>query len=167
VELEQAVKGCEVEVEMDKRVVCGECKGTKAEKASKPRKCFECGGRGSVEGNYGVRKKCPKCNGAGYSVKQPCPKCEGVGVVRETVTEKIQLPEGLVQQQKLKIRGLGHASEVFQGRAGDLLLEVNIKAHPDFQMERNNVYSTLHLTMLEAMLGQEVVVKTLYGDKKI
>jgi DnaJ-class molecular chaperone len=50
-------------------MICIECKGTKASKGSLPRKCFECGGRGSVIGNYGVKKKCKKCDGSGCIVK--------------------------------------------------------------------------------------------------
>lgn len=89
------MKGCKVSVEMNKRIFCSSCKGSKAEKGSKPRRCFECGGRGSIEGNYGIRKKCLKCDGAGVIVKVACGTCDGVGVLRETVTEEIELPQGV------------------------------------------------------------------------
>jgi molecular chaperone DnaJ len=49
-----AFKGVKTQVEMNKRMICYSCKGTKAKLGSQPRKCFECGGRGSVIGNYGV-----------------------------------------------------------------------------------------------------------------
>lgn len=39
--------------------------------------------------------------------------CEGLGVVRETLKEKIRLPKGLVNGQKLKLKRYGHASDVF------------------------------------------------------
>lgn len=54
---------------MNKRVMCDSCKGTKAKEGSEPRKCYECGGRGTAIGNYGIRKKCKKCNGAGCIVR--------------------------------------------------------------------------------------------------
>lgn len=80
---------------MNKRMICQTCKGTKAMPGSSPRKCFECGGRGSVIGNYGIRKKCLKCNGAGCIVKQPCNVCEGLGVQRGIIKEDVDLPPGV------------------------------------------------------------------------
>jgi len=77
---DQAVQGADVEVEVNKRVVCNNCKGTRAEPGSNPRKCFECGGRGSYIGNYGIKKRCIKCNGAGCTPKTFCKSCEGLGV---------------------------------------------------------------------------------------
>jgi DnaJ-class molecular chaperone len=38
------------------------------------------------------------------------------------VKEDVELPPGVNDGQKLKIKGIGHASDVFQGIAGDLLL---------------------------------------------
>lgn len=55
---EEAVLGTNIEVELNKRVRCHSCRGTRAAAESKPRKCFECGGRGSVIGNYGIKKRC-------------------------------------------------------------------------------------------------------------
>jgi molecular chaperone DnaJ len=80
VEFEGAIKGVKVEIDLNKRVTCHTCRGTRAKPGSKPRKCFECGGRGSVIGNYGIKKRCPKCDGAGCISKTKCTDCEGIGV---------------------------------------------------------------------------------------
>lgn len=77
-----AIKGGTVTVELNKRVICHSCKGTRAAKDSKPKKCFECGGRGSYISNYGIRKRCLKCDGAGCIPKVRCQECEGLGVQR-------------------------------------------------------------------------------------
>mmetsp|Transcript_4132 Transcript_4132/g.6993 ORF Transcript_4132/g.6993 Transcript_4132/m.6993 type:complete len:135 (+) Transcript_4132:604-1008(+) len=99
VELEflDAIKGCELEIELNKRVVCHSCKGRKAQMKENqvPRECFECGGRGSVVGNYGVRKKCMKCDGSGCQFKTPCSSCEGLGVQRLNIIEIVTLPSGI------------------------------------------------------------------------
>ena len=60
-----AIHGCTKEIEQDKRVVCLDCKGKRADITKDPRKCYECGGRGAIIGNYGILKKCLKCDGAG------------------------------------------------------------------------------------------------------
>lgn len=75
-----AINGCDTEISLNKRMVCFTCKGRRADMSKKPRVCFECGGKGSVIGNYGIRKKCPKCDGGGCQYKTPCPDCEGIGV---------------------------------------------------------------------------------------
>jgi molecular chaperone DnaJ len=93
---EQAVSGAEVEVEMNKRVICNACRGTRAEPGSSPRKCFECGGRGSYIGNYGIKKRCSKCDGAGCTPKSKCSSCEGLGVQRQLLKEAIKLPGGVL-----------------------------------------------------------------------
>ena len=69
IEFMDSFKGVKTFVEMNKRMICHSCKGTRAKQGSQPRKCFECGGRGTVVGNYGIRKRCKKCNGAGCVVR--------------------------------------------------------------------------------------------------
>ena len=76
----EAINGCDKEITLNKRIPCKVCKGRRADNENKPRICFECGGRGSVIGNYGIRKKCSKCDGAGCKTKTPCGACEGLGV---------------------------------------------------------------------------------------
>ena len=91
----QAVVGTKIEIQLNKRIVCGSCRGTRARANSKPRKCFECGGRGSLIGNYNIKKRCPKCEGAGCIAKEHCADCEGIGVQRQVLSEEIVLPAGL------------------------------------------------------------------------
>jgi len=76
----EAIEGTKLTVSQDKRILCHMCKGTRAKPGSQPRKCFDCGGRGSVIGNYGIRKRCAKCAGAGCKAKIICESCEGIGV---------------------------------------------------------------------------------------
>jgi len=55
--------------------------------------------------------------------------CQGLGVQRSVVKEELDLPPGLQDGQKIKIKGLGHASDIFAGIPGDLLLTVKVKPH--------------------------------------
>ena len=90
-----AINGADLEIELNKRVVCKSCNGRRADLSKKPRPCFECGSRGSVIGNYGIRKKCQKCDGSGCQVKVDCKECDGLGVTRGDITENIYLPKGI------------------------------------------------------------------------
>lgn len=148
---------------MNKRVVCPECKGSKARTGSKPRKCYDCGGRGSVMGNYGVKKRCRKCNGAGFRVKEHCPTCEGLGVIRDHVDQEVDFPAGMLDGQKIRIRGLGHSSEVYKGFSGDLLLEIKVKDHDEFVREGNDIITGADLTLGQAILGSKITINTVWG----
>jgi molecular chaperone DnaJ len=157
------VHGAEVDVEMNKRVICNACRGTRAEPDSSPRKCFECGGRGSYIGNYGIKKRCVKCNGAGCTPKTFCKSCEGLGVQRQILTEKVKLPGGVVNGQKIKVPLLGHAADVFTSVPGDLLLTVEVSPHDVFKVDDKNIKSTVELTLSEAILGCVITVMTAHG----
>lgn len=50
-------------------------------------------------------------------------------MIRELVKEDVQLPQGVINGQKIRIKGLGHASDVYEGIFGDLLLSVKVKPH--------------------------------------
>lgn len=167
VTFEQAVYGAEVEVEMNKRVICNTCKGTRAEPGSGPRKCFECGGRGSYIGNYGIKKRCLKCNGAGCTPKSFCKSCEGLGVQRQVLTEKVSLPGGLNQGQKIKVPMLGHAADVFTSVSGDLLLTVEVSPHELFTADGKNIRSRVELSLTEAILGCTITVQTAHGPANV
>lgn len=134
---------------------------------SKPRPCFECGGRGSVIGNYGIRKKCPKCDGSGCTFKTPCGTCEGLGVQRINVTEDLELPQGLKDGQKIKIAQLGHCSDCVMSMPGDLLLTIKVKEHETMSRDGQNIVSTVKIGLLDAILGASKTIETLDGEKEI
>ena len=112
-----------------------------------PRRCFECGGRGSIIGNYGIRKKCPKCYGSGYQVKNHCKTCDGIGVERKEVKEQVFLPHGIRDGQKIKIHQMGHCSDVFSSQPGDLLLTVKVKDHEHFELKDKDILSEVPITL--------------------
>ena len=77
------------------------------------------------------------------------------------------MPPGIIDGQKIKIKGLGHASDVFQGVSGDLLLHVKVKAHSIFKREGKNIVSDIQLNLSEAILGTKLTVETVDGKRNI
>lgn len=135
---------------------------------SKPRKCFECGGRGSVIGNYNIKKRCAKCEGAGCQPKVFCSACEGIGVQRQVLTEEIELPGGIKDNQKIKVQYMGHAADVYTSHAGDLLLNVIVKKHHFFErVNKNDIQTEVELTLAEAILGTDITISTVHGPLNI
>lgn len=65
------------------------------------------------------------------------------------------------------MRGLGHASDVFLGVPGDLLLQIKVKPHELFTREDLNIHSNLSVTVSQAVLGCKASVETLEGKVNI
>ena len=162
-----AIKGATITLEMNKRVECHTCRGSRAKPGSKPRKCYECGGRGSIIGNYGIKKRCPKCEGAGCLPKVMCPDCEGIGVQRQVLKEEIELPSGLRDGQKIKVPQLGHAADVVTSVPGDLLLTLRVGSHDFYKRKGNAIETKVDLTLSEALKGGTITISTVHGPLNV
>jgi molecular chaperone DnaJ len=75
----------------------------------------------------------------------------------------VNIPAGVSDGQKIKLRGKGQASPN-GGPAGDLIIDVHVKAHPVFSRDGNNIRVTVPVTFHEAVLGATIQVPTLGGD---
>lgn len=75
----------------------------------------------------------------------------------------VKIPAGIQDGQKIKLRGKGQQSPN-GGPAGDLVIEVNVKAHPVFTRDGNNIRVTVPVTYAEAVLGATIQVPTLGGE---
>ena len=75
----------------------------------------------------------------------------------------VNIPAGVNDGQKIKIRGKGQASPN-GGESGDLIITCNIKAHPIFTRDGNNIRVSVPVTYAEAVLGATILVPTLGGE---
>src|SRR6185503_10953893 len=89
------------------------------------RSCDNCGGTGAAPGTSPVT--CPGCGGAGRLVETPCERCEGDGRTLEDVPLELDVPAGIHDGQRIRVRGAGHAGTL-GGPAGDVY--VTVRVHP-------------------------------------
>ncbi|MCU1472611.1 DnaJ C-terminal domain-containing protein [Amnibacterium sp.] len=75
----------------------------------------------------------------------------------------VRIPPGVVDGQKLKLKGKGEPSPD-GGEAGDLVLTVNVSKHPVFERDGLNLKVNVPVTFAEAALGATIEVPTLGGD---
>ncbi len=75
----------------------------------------------------------------------------------------LKVPAGILDGQKLKVRGKGQASPN-GGESGDLVVTIHVKAHPVFSRDGNNLRVTVPVTFAEAVLGATIQVPTLGGE---
>ena len=164
-----AVKGAQKQVSIERKGVCGTCKGTKVKPGTSPSKCTNCGGRGVVffqRGPMSIQTVCTKCKGTGTIVKSHCVPCKGTGFAYSEHTENVNIPAGVNNGQSLRMANKGHFSEG-AGPQGDLLIKVNITPHKVFKREGQDVLSEVFLSVAQAALGSTVEVETLNGNAKI
>ena len=167
---EEAVFGCEKEIEITLKDECAKCHGTGAKPGTSPETCTKCGGKGKVmytqQSLFGMVQNvqtCPECNGSGKVVKEKCPDCRGTGYIASRKRIKVSIPAGIDNGQSVRIREKGEPG-VNGGPRGDLLVEVVVSRHPIFQRQDMNIYSTAPISFAQAALGGEVRINTVDGD---
>jgi molecular chaperone DnaJ len=168
-DLEQAVRGDEVELEVPAQKTCGTCSGTGSAKGSAPEECGTCNGHGQVriqQGFFQIQQTCPRCKGAGKIVTDPCKSCRGRGRVDERKRLSVKIPPGVDDGDRIRLSGEGQPGEN-GGPAGDLYVEVAVRGHPIFQRHGADLICEVPISFAKAALGGEVEVPTLDGRAEI
>ena len=76
---------------------------------------------------------------------------------------EVNIPAGIETGQSIRLKGKG--SPGYQGgSAGDLFLKVTVKEKPGFKREGQNLYNTVSIPFITAVLGGDVTVQTIYGN---
>lgn len=169
ISFEEAVFGCEKEIELTLKDECTTCHGTGAKPGTTPVTCTKCGGKGQVvytqQSLFGMVRNvqtCPECNGTGKMVKEKCPDCHGTGYIANRKKIQVSIPAGIDSGQSVRIREKGEPG-INNGPRGDLLVEVIVNRHQIFQRQDTNIYSTAPISFAVAALGGEVIIDTVDG----
>ena len=167
---EEAVFGCEKEIDIILKDPCEKCHGTGAKPGTSPETCPRCGGKGQVvytsQSFFGTVQNvqtCPDCHGSGTIIKDKCPDCAGTGYVSNKKTIQVSIPAGIDNGQSVRIRDKGEPG-TNGGPRGDLLVEVTVSRHPIFQRQDMNIFSTAPISFAQAALGGDVRIKTVDGE---
>ena len=167
---EEAVFGCEKEIDIILKDPCEKCHGTGAKPGTSPETCPRCGGKGQVvytsQSFFGTVQNvqtCPDCHGSGTIIKDKCPDCAETGYVSNKKTIQVSIPAGIDNGQSVRIRDKGEPG-TNGGPRGDLLVEVTVSRHPIFQRQDMNIFSTAPISFAQAALGGDVRIKTVDGE---
>ena len=165
-DLETAVAGDSVTIDVPTQVGCETCDGSGARQGSDPVKCTTCGGVGQVrmqQGFFSIQQTCPACKGAGTTISDPCPDCHGRGRVRKTRTLSVKVPAGVDDGDRIRLSGEGEAGRN-GGPPGDLYVEIRVNPHKIFDREGSNISCEVPVSIATATLGGEVELPTLDGN---
>lgn len=166
---EEAVFGCEKELDLNLKDTCGTCHGSGAKPGTSAETCSKCGGKGQVvftqQSFFGTVRNvqtCPDCHGSGKVVKEKCTDCHGSGYLTNRKKIQVSIPAGIDNGQSVRIREKGEPGSN-GGPRGDLLVEVMVQRHPIFQRQDYNIFSTVPMSFAVAALGGEIVIDTVDG----
>ncbi len=165
-DLERAVAGDSVTIEVPTQVSCEECSGSGAAKGSEPVKCTTCGGAGQVrvqQGFFSIQQTCPACKGAGTVISDPCKSCHGRGRTAKTRTLSVKVPAGVDDGDRIRLSGEGEAGRN-GGPPGDLYVEIRVNPHKIFERDGADLSCEVPISIATAALGGEVELPTLDGN---
>ena len=167
--LEDAYHGVEKELNVTRPDSCDDCDGRGHPPGSESRTCPECNGQGQTTtvqqtpmGRVQQRQTCRHCEGEGTIYDETCSTCRGDGVVREDATLSVEIPAGIEDGQTLRMDREGAPGER-GGPKGDLLIEVSIADHPDFDRDGADLHHQEPISFPQAVFGDTVEVATVDG----
>lgn len=161
----ESIHGMETTIRVPRTETCAACGGNGAASAADVTSCSTCGGAGQVrysQGFFSVSRTCPTCRGQGRQVKRPCPACSGQGRVRKERGLSVRIPAGVSNGARLRLAGEGEGG-VGGGPPGDLYVVLQVREHPDFQRDGDNLFCMVPITFSQAALGADLKVPTVHG----
>lgn len=162
--LEEAAAGCTKTLSYERLAPCDDCNGTGAAEGGRMQTCSRCHGSGRVVevqrtifGQMQAQSTCPDCGGSGQVIDRPCETCEGQGRTPSREKVEVKIPAGIHSGQTVSVEGKGEAG--LRGDAcGNLVVSVDIKASERFERQGDDLYCTVKVDSLQAILGTTVVI---------
>ncbi|MDP3901213.1 MAG: molecular chaperone DnaJ [bacterium] len=169
--LEAVLNGTTERLRVSRFAACSRCQGVGGEPGTRVAECSSCRGTGEVQqirrtplGSFTQVTSCPECSGEGMRPQKPCNVCKGEGRVREAEDIQVQIPPGVDNNQMLRVQGKGDVGRK-RGKIGDLYMKIRVKQHPVFERRGDDLFVRMPVMFSQAVLGDEIQVPTLEGDK--
>ena len=164
VSLAEAFTGISISVPTRVAQACETCDGNGAAPGTVPVTCDMCGGAGRVQrvsqsvfGQFVRSGTCPRCEGLGRTVETPCTTCDGIGRTLHERALDIDIPAGIDDGQRIRVRGEGHAGSL-GGPAGDVFVQVRVQPQTGIERDGDDLHTAVELTMTQAALGASLSV---------
>ncbi len=168
-----AINGKKITIPLTYDETCPHCNGSGAENPSDVCTCSRCRGTGTIRTTqrtiFGAMESegtCPDCNGTGKKITNRCHECGGSGYKRVHKDIEVSIPAGINDGQQVRISGKGERG-VNGGENGDLYVEINVKDHPTFRRDGDDIHMDVTMSFIDAALGDEIQVDTVYGPVSV
>ena len=164
--LDDVFTGVTIPVPVGTAATCDRCEGSGAEPGTSPVTCPTCAGAGRVQhvsqsvfGQFVRASTCPACAGAGQVVEHPCETCGGAGRRLVERSLQVEIPAGIHDGQRIRLRGEGHAGQL-GGPPGDAFVQVRVRRHATLERDGDDLVSAVSVTMIDAAIGTSIRVST-------
>jgi len=167
-DFDEAIRGGQRSVTLTREEVCRSCQGRGRLNVTETR-CVHCHGSGvvkSARGHMVFSKPCAHCGGSGAMRQARCPACGGQQVEVRSEQITINVPPGLADLARIRVPGKGHAGRN-GGDAGDLYITVQVRPHPLFARDGDDLFITVPIAIHEAALGAKIEVPSLDGPVRL
>jgi molecular chaperone DnaJ len=162
-----------IEVTFDAIDRCEHCHGNGAEPGTPIERCSRCDGAGQVQsvartpfGQMVRTVLCDACHGDGRLPTKPCGECRGRGRRAVRRNERVAVPAGIADGQRIRVSGRGHAGE-HGASPGDLYVLVRVSPDERFVREGDDLITALDVASPLASLGATLEVPTLKGSTSV
>ncbi len=169
ISLEEAAAGKDTQIRIPSWEACETCHGSGAKPGTSAKTCTTCNGSGNVhmrQGFFSIQQTCPTCRGGGKVIPDPCLTCHGAGRLKKQKTLEVKIPAGINEGMRIRSAGNGEPGSN-GGPAGDLYIEIRIKAHEIFERDGDDLHCNVPVAMTNAALGGTIEVPTLGSRAEI
>jgi len=167
-EFEEAMRGGQRTLTVTRQEHCRACHGRGRLNVAESR-CVHCHGAGivkSARGHMVFSKPCAHCGGSGAVRQTRCPACGGQQVEMRSETLTVNVPPGLADGARIRVPGKGHVGRN-GGQPGDLHITVQVRPHPLFVRDGDDLLITVPIAIHEAALGAKIDVPSLEGPARL
>jgi len=167
--IEDILKGVNKKIKYKRQSKCEPCNGLGG---TDIRDCLSCRGTGRRQviqntpfGQIRQETHCPDCSGTGKQIKNKCNICHGDGTTLKEEVVDVDIPAGVSNGIQLSMRGYGN--HIRDGVPGDLIIIIDEIKEFYFKRENNNIIVEKEISVIDAIIGSNIDVKTPHGDIKI
>lgn len=167
--IDEVLKGSNKKLKFKRSCKCEKCNGAGG---TDSRNCLPCNGTGhrtvvqnTPFGQIRQSTTCPDCSGSGRQVANKCTVCYGDGTILKEEVVSVDIPAGVSTGMNLNMKGYGNESR--SGHSGNLVIQIEEIIENYFRRENNNIIIDKTISVIDAIIGGNVKVKTPHGEISI
>lgn len=169
VTIDEVLKGTTKKIKYKRQDKCVTCDG---KGGSDVKNCLSCNGVGkrvvvqnTPFGQVRQEAPCPDCNGVGTVIRNACKDCSGSGTVVKEQTVDLEIPAGVESGMQFTMTGFGNYT--LGGTPGNLQIIIDEVLEYYFKRQDNNLIIEKEISVIDAIIGCKVIVKTPHGNLDI